>query len=152
MYLSKNFTLTELIKSQTAVRLGIDNNPSSQQIFHLQNLCENVLQKIRDRFEKPVIVSSGFRSIELCQAIGSSSKSQHAKGQAADIEVLSVDNKVLADWIKNNLIYDQLILEFYKESDPQSGWIHVSYINDKPRKEALKAFKDKGKTRYFPWS
>ena len=70
MYLSKNFTLTELIKSQTAVRLGIDNNPSSQQIFHLQNLCENVLQKIRDRFEKPVIVSSGFRSIELCQAIG----------------------------------------------------------------------------------
>ena len=152
MYLSKNFTLTELIKSQTAVRLGIDNNPSSQQIFHLQNLCENVLQKIRDRFEKPVIVSSGFRSIELCQAIGSSSKSQHAKGQAADIEVLSVDNKVLADWIKNTLIYDQLILEFYKESDPQSGWIHVSYINDKPRKEALKAFKDKGKTRYFPWS
>ena len=152
MYLSKNFTLTELIKSQTAVRLGIDNNPSSQQIFHLQNLCENVLQKIRDRFEKPVIVSSGFRSIELCQAIGSSSKSQHAKGQAADSEVLSVDNKVLADWIKNNLIFDQLILEFYKESDPQSGWIHVSYINDKPRKEALKAFKDKGKTRYFPWS
>ena len=152
MYLSKNFTLTELIKSQTAVRLGIDNNPSSQQIFHLQNLCENVLQKIRDRFEKPVIVSSGFRSIELCQAIGSSSKSQHAKGQAADIEVLSVDNKVLSDWIKNNLIFDQLILEFYKESDPQSGWIHVSYINDKPRKEALKAFKDKGKTRYFPWS
>ena len=66
--------------------------------------------------------------------------------------MLSVDNKVLADWIKNNLIYDQLILEFYKESDPQSGWIHVSYINDKPRKEALKAFKDKGKTRYFPWS
>tara|TARA_R100000988_G_C3963434_1_gene147486 strand:- start:266 stop:724 length:459 start_codon:yes stop_codon:yes gene_type:complete len=152
MYLSKNFTLTELIKSQTAVRLGIDNNPSSQQIFHLQNLCENVLQKIRDRFEKPVIVSSGFRSIELCQAIGSSSKSQHAKGQAADIEVLSVDNKVLAEWIKNNLIFDQLILEFYKESDPQSGWIHVSYINDKPRKEALKAFKNKGKTRYFPWS
>ena len=152
MYLSKNFTLTELIKSQTAVRLGIDNNPTSQQIFHLQNLCENVLQKIRDRFEKPVIESSGFRSIELCQAIGSSSKSQHAKGQAADIEVLSVDNKVLADWIKNNLIFDQLILEFYKESDPQSGWIHVSYINDKPRKEALKAFKDKGKTRYFPWS
>ena len=152
MYLSKNFTLTELIKSQTAVRLGIDNNPSSQQIFHLQNLCENVLQKIRDRFEKPVIVSSGFRSIELCQAIGSSSKSQHAKGQAADIEGLSVDNKVLAEWIKNNLIFDQLILEFYKESDPQSGWIHVSYINDKPRREALKAFKDKGKTRYFPWS
>ena len=151
MNLSKNFTLCELTKSQTAIRLGIDNTPSSQQIFHLQNLCENVLQKIRDRFEKPVIVSSGFRSIELCHAIGSSAKSQHAKGQAADIEVLNVDNKVLAEWIKNNLIFDQLILEFYKESDPQSGWIHISYVNDNPRKQSLKAYKDKGKTRYIPW-
>ena len=152
MYLSKNFTLTELIKSQKTVRLGIDNKPRSKQIYHLKNLCENVLQTISDRFVKPVIVSSGFRSIELCQAIGSSSNSQHAKCQAADIDVLSVDNQVLADWIKNNLIYDQLILDFYKESDPHSGWIHVSYINDKPRKEALKACKDKGKTRYFQWS
>ena len=78
-------------------------------------------------------------------------KSQHAKGQAADIEVLSVDNKVLAEWIKNNLVFDQLILEFYKESDPQSGWIHVSYVSENPRKQSLKAYKDKGKTRYIPW-
>ena len=101
----------------------------------------------------PVVVSSGYRSPQLCEVIGSSSKSQHAKGQAADIEIPGVDNKVLAQWIKNNLVFDQLILEFYKESDPRSGWIHVSYVAENPRKESLKAYKDqKNKTRYIPWS
>ena len=151
MQLSKNFSLNELVKSQTAMRLGINNTPSSQEIFNLKNLCENVLQRVRDRFKEPVIINSGYRSVKLCKAIGSSGKSQHAKGQAADIEVMNLDNKVVAEWIKNNLIYDQLILEFYKESDPQSGWIHISYVNDNPRKQSLKAYKDKGKTRYVPW-
>jgi len=153
MQLSKNFTLSELTKSQTAARCGIDNTPNQQCVFHLKNLCENVLQKVRDRFLLPVVVSSGYRSPQLCEAIGSSSKSQHAKGQAADIEIPGVDNKVLAQWIKNNLVFDQLILEFYKESDPRSGWIHVSYVAENPRKESLKAYKDqKNKTRYIPWS
>ena len=153
MQLSKNFTLSELTKSQTATRLGIENKPSSQETLHLKNLCENILQKVRDRFNEPVIINSGYRSIKLCQAIGSSSKSQHAKGQAADIEVANLDNKKVAEWIKNNLEYDQLILEFYKESEgPRSGWIHVSYVSDKPRRQALLADKDKdNKTRYMPW-
>ena len=153
MQLSKNFSLNELIKSQTSMRLGINNVPSSQEIFNLKNLCENILQRVRDRFKEPVIINSGYRSVKLCKAIGSTGKSQHAKGQAADIEVMNIDNKVVAEWIKNNLNYDQLILEFYKESEgPRSGWIHVSYVSDNPRKQALLADKDKNnKTRYMPW-
>ena len=154
MQLSKNFSLQELTKSQTATRLGIDNTPNKAQIINLKNLCENILQKVRDRFAKPVIINSGFRCVELCEAIGSSSKSQHASGSAADIEVMTLDNKVLAEWIKKNLIFDQLILEFYKESEgPRSGWIHVSYSASDPRGQSLIAYKDeKGKTRYIPWS
>ena len=154
MQLSKNFSLQELTKSQTATRLGIDNTPNKAQIINLTNLCKNILQKVRDRFAKPVIINSGFRCVELCEAIGSSSKSQHASGSAADIEVMTLDNKVLAEWIKKNLIFDQLILEFYKESEgPRSGWVHVSYSASDPRGQSLIAYKDeKGKTRYIPWS
>tara|TARA_A100000171_G_scaffold20865_1_gene19266 strand:+ start:2459 stop:2923 length:465 start_codon:yes stop_codon:yes gene_type:complete len=154
MQLSKNFSLQELTKSQTATRLGIDNTPNKAQIINLTNLCVNILQKVRDRFAKPVIINSGFRCVELCEAIGSSSKSQHASGSAADIEVMTLDNKVLAEWIKKNLIFDQLILEFYKESEgPRSGWVHVSYSASDPRGQSLIAYKDeKGKTRYIPWS
>ena len=97
MQLSKNFSLNELTKSQTAIRLGINNVPSSQEIFNLKNLCENILQRVRDRFKEPVIINSGYRSVKLCNAIGSSGKSQHAKGQAADIEVMNLDNKVVAE-------------------------------------------------------
>ena len=151
MQLTENFSLAELTKSQTATRLGFDNKPSQQQILSLKKLCENVLPPIRNRFEKPVIISSGFRSAQLNKAIGSSSKSQHCKGEAADIEIYGIDNKHLAQWINNNTKYDQLILEFYKESDPQSGWVHVSYT-DTCRKQFLKAYKDAdGKTRYMPW-
>ena len=154
MQLSKNFTLQELTKSQTATRLGLDNTPNKTQIINLTNLCENILQKIRDRFQKPVIINSGFRCVALCEAIGSSRNSQHAVGSAADIEVVTLDNKVLAEWIKKNLIFDQLILEFYKESEgPRSGWVHVSYSASDPRGQSLIAYKDeKGKTRYIPWS
>tara|TARA_R100000988_G_C3921218_1_gene126875 strand:- start:44 stop:508 length:465 start_codon:yes stop_codon:yes gene_type:complete len=154
MELSKNFSLQELTKSQTAIRLGIDNTPNKAQIINLKNLCKNILQKVRDRFEKPVVINSGFRCIALCEAIGSSSKSQHATGSAADIEVINLDNKVLGEWIKNNLVFDQLILEFYKESEgPRSGWVHVSYSASDPRGESLLAYRDeKNKTRYIPWS
>ena len=152
MNLTENFSLAELTKSQTATRLGFDNKPNQMQVLALTKLCENVLQPIRNKFEKPVIKSSGFRSARLSEAIGSSSKSQHCKGEAADIEIFGLDNKILARWIHNNIKYDQLILEFYKESEgSNSGWVHVSYT-DNCRKQFLKAYKDaKGKTRYIPW-
>lgn len=152
MKLSANFKLSELTKSQTAERKGINNNPSAGQIDNLRELCINVLQPIRSNFDKPVIISSGFRSAELCIAIGSSIDSQHTKGQAADLEVPGIDNKELATWIKNNLEFDQLILEFYKEGEPDSGWVHVSYSTEQNRKQSLLAYKDENnKTKYKPW-
>jgi len=152
MKLSANFKLSELTKSQTAERKGINNNPSSGQIDNLRELCMNVLQPIRSNFDKPVIISSGYRSAELCIEIGSSIHSQHTKGQAADLEVPGIDNKELATWIKNNLEYDQLILEFYKEGEPDSGWVHISYSTEQNRKQSLLAYKDENnKTKYKPW-
>ena len=150
MKLSANFNLAELIKSQTAERKGIPNNPSPGQIDNLRDLCMNVLQPIRSNFEKPVIISSGYRSAELCIAIGSVLTSQHTEGKAADIEVPGVDNKELAEWIRNNLEYDQLILEFYKEGEPDSGWVHVSYNGENNRNQFLIASRENDKVIYRP--
>ena len=150
MKLSENFELNELIKSQIAERKGIPNNPSTDQINNLKHLCLNVLQPIRSHFDFPVIISSGYRSPELCVAIGSKPTSQHSEGKAADIEIASVDNKELAMWIKDNINFDQLILEFYKEGDPNSGWVHVSYNGDKNRKEFLIATREEEKIVYRP--
>jgi len=153
MKLSANFQLSELVKSQTAERKGIPNNPSPAHIDNLKALCVNVLQPIRSHFEAPVMISSGYRSPELCIAIGSKITSQHATGNAADLEVPGVDNKVLATWIKENLEYDQLILEFYRDGEPDSGWVHVSWNSDKNRSNSLRAARDEelGKTVYKPW-
>ena len=149
MNLSRNFSLQELIKSDTAIRKGIDNNPNADQIEKLKLLCENILQPVRDHFGR-VKVTSGFRSVELCTAIGSSVNSQHAKAEAADFECIGVDNAELADWIHKNLSYDQLILEFYTPGEPNSGWIHCSWIADAPRASFLHAYKSEGKTKYKP--
>ena len=149
MNLSRNFTLSELIKSDTAIRRGINNNPNAEQIEKLKLLCENSLQPVRDHFGR-VKITSGFRSSELCVAIGSSVNSQHAKAEAADFECIGVDNAELADWIHKNLQYDQLILEFYTPGEPNSGWIHCSWIPDQPRASRLHAFKSEGKTKYKP--
>ena len=149
MNLSRNFTLSELIKSDTAIRRGINNNPNAEQIEKLKALCENILQPVRDHFGR-VKVTSGFRSVELCEAIGSSARSQHAKAEAADFEVIGTDNAELFDWIKNNLSPDQLILEFYTPSEPNSGWIHCSWIEGTPRASFLHAYKSEGKTKYKP--
>ena len=127
MKLSKNFSLAEMVKSQTAERKGIPNEHDDNQVYAMTLLAENILQPIRDKFG-PFIVSSGFRSAELCVAIGSKITSQHAKGEAADFEVAGVDNLDLANWIKDNLNYDQLILEFYTGGN--TGWIHCSYVMD----------------------
>lgn len=127
MQITANFSLDEMTKSQTALRKGINNMPDPIHLHNLHGLCHNILQPVREHFGRPVTVSSGFRSVELCLAIGSSSVSQHAKGQAADFEVIGIDNKKVAEWIRDNLDFDQLILEFYNEGEPQSGWIHCSY-------------------------
>ena len=151
MQLSKNFSLQELIKSQTAERKGIDNTPSTEHQENLKLLCTSILQPIRDHFSRVVSVSSGYRSPELCTAIGSKITSQHAKGQAADFEIFGVSNKELADYIDQNLDYDQLILEYWNESDPNSGWVHCSFNTQGNRKQYLKAYKDENnKTKYAP--
>ena len=151
MKLSANFTLSELTSSQMATRHGIPNEPKPDHIDNLKALCINVLQPIRSEFEKPVMISSGYRSPELCVRIGSSINSQHAKGQAADFEIHSVSNKDLALWIKNNLEFDQLILEFHNEAEPNSGWIHCSYSLKTNRNQSLIAYRDEdGKVQYKP--
>ena len=151
MSLSANFSLKELTKSQTATRKGIDNTPTPEHQDNLKSLCTHVLQPIRDHFDRVVTVSSGYRSPELCTAIGSKITSQHAKGQAADFEIFGVSNKELADYINQNLDYDQLILEYWKESDPNSGWVHCSFKTEGNRKQYLKAYKDENnKTCYQP--
>jgi hypothetical protein len=149
MNLSRNFTLSELIKSDTAIRRGIDNNPNADQIEKLKGLCENILQPVRDHFGR-VKVTSCYRSPELCVAIGSSVNSQHARAEAADFECMGTDNAELADWIYKNLEFDQLILEFYTVGEPNSGWIHCSYVPEGARKQFLHAFKNEGKTKYKP--
>jgi hypothetical protein len=138
MQLSKHFTLEEFTKSMTAQRKGIDNTPGSGDIKNLEDLCYEVLEPVRNKFDKPVRISSGYRSEALCEAIGSNTTSQHAKGQAADFEIPGVPNIKIAYWIQANCDFDQLILEYYSPSDGSKGWVHCSY-NEKGsnRKQVL---------------
>ena len=146
MKLSKNFSLIEFTKSQTAIRKGIDNKPTNLHLASLTVLCNEILQPLRDWYLKPITINSGYRSEELNKAIGGSKTSQHCKGQAADIDTVS-DNIKLFFYIKDNLEYDQLLAEF--EQDGNIAWIHVSYnpsgIN---RNETRIARKVNGKTEY----
>jgi hypothetical protein len=148
MQLSKNFSLNELIYSDTAIRKSISNNPNEEQINNLKLLCENILEPVRKNFNSPVIINSGYRSPEVCLAVGSTIKSQHTKGQAADFEIVGIANKDLADWIVANLDYDQCILEFWNENEPNSGWVHCSYSSFGNRRQYLKAQKIDGKIVY----
>ena len=148
MKLSKNFSLKEMTKSQTALRRGIDNEPGDEQEANLQQLCEQVLQKVRDHFGKPVTVNSGYRSPELNKAIGGSTTSDHCKGMAADIEIPGISNYEIADWIKENCEFRQLILEFYTPGVPDSGWVHVSYNYEENEKKVMTALKENGRTVY----
>ena len=138
MQLSKHFTLEEFTKSMTAQRKGIDNTPGSGDIKNLEDLCYEVLEPVRNKFDKPVRITSGYRSEALCEAIGSKKTSQHAKGQAADFEVPGIPNIKIAYWIQANCDFDQLILEYYSPSDGSKGWVHCSY-NEKGsnRKQVL---------------
>ena len=148
MNLSENFTLQELIYSDTAVRMGIDNKPNDETVENLKILCENILEPIRSHFKAPVVVSSGYRSEAVCLAVGSSSKSQHIKGQAVDFEIFGIPNKDVTDWIVQNLDYDQCILEFWNDKEPNSGWVHCSYSKDNNRKQYLNAQKLNGRIVY----
>lgn len=148
MKLSENFTMAEFTKSQTATRMGIDNTPEGEHLDAAVALFENVVQKVRDNFGVTVI-NSGYRSPDLNAAVGGSSKSQHCKGEAVDIECPGTPNAELAQWIVDNLEFDQVILEFYTPGIPDSGWVHVSYKADgENRKSILTAMKENGKTVY----
>ena len=149
MNLSANFTLKELTKSDTATRLGIDNTPNDEALENLKLLCEKVLQPVRDHFGKSVTVNSGYRSPESNAAVGGSKTSDHCKGQACDLEIDGIPNPELAQWIMDNLDYTQLILEFYTQGQPNSGWVHVSYDPDNLKKQELTAVKVAGKTQYL---
>ena len=138
MKLSENFSLNELCKSDTAIRLDINNVAYDEDVINcLENVATNILQPLRDHYGIAYAPNSGFRSQDLNKAIGSSNKSQHCKGQAVDIEIPTIDNSDLALYIENNLDYDQLILEFYKQGDPKSGWVHVSFKSEGNRKQSL---------------
>lgn len=149
MNLSANFTLKELTRSDTADRLDIDNTPNDEQIESLRLLCENILQPVRDHFGKPVKINSGFRCPALNQATGGSATSDHCKGQACDFEIDGVSNPELAQWVADNLKYTQLILEFYTQGQPNSGWVHASFNPDNLKCQELTAVKVAGKTQYL---
>jgi zinc D-Ala-D-Ala carboxypeptidase len=150
MNLTANFSLHELSKSETALRMGFDNTPDDEATENLRLLCEKVLQPVRDHYGKGVKVNSAYRSPESNAAVGGSKTSDHCKGMAADIEIPGVANADLAQWIMDNLDYTQLILEFYTPGIPDSGWVHVSYDPNNLKKQELTATKVAGKTQYLP--
>ena len=137
MRLSKHFKLEEFEKSMTATRKGIENKAGSGEIKNLTDLCYGVLEPVRAKFEKPITITSGYRSEELCVAINSKKTSQHTKGEAVDFEIAGVSNLQVALWIENNCDFDQLILEYWKDGEPNSGWVHCSFKEGSNRKQVL---------------
>ncbi len=150
MQLSKNLSLAEMTRSESAKRAGIKNNPTKLHLANMVKLANDIFQPIRDYFGIPIHLSSGYRSKELNAVIpGSSKTSQHSKGEAIDIDMdnTKITNKQVFDYIKDNLEFDQLIWEFGTKDNP--AWVHVSYnASGKQRKQILKAKKSNGKTVY----
>ena len=143
MQLSDHFTLSELTKSSTAERLGIANEPGSTEVENLIMVCDQILEPVRNHYGIAFAPNSGFRCLDLNRAIGSSDKSQHVTGQAVDFEVPGIDNKDVALWVVDNCQFDQLILEFYKEGEPSSGWVHCSYTIDGDNRKSARVFDGK---------
>jgi hypothetical protein len=137
MHLSPHFTLTELIKSQITIRRGIKNVPNAGQINNLKRVTKGILEPVREHFGRPFSPSSGFRSQALNVAIGSKSSSQHTRGEAVDFELPGISNRDVAEWIRDHLDFDQLILEFHDPEDPMSGWVHVSLKEKENRRQVL---------------
>jgi hypothetical protein len=151
MKLSEHLDLSEVIRSESAKRNGISNMPTEAHIANLKLLAEKVFEPIRNHFRCPIHVSSAYRSVELNRAVKGSSSSQHCTGEAIDVDMdgtpNGVTNKMVFDYIKNNLEFDQLIWEFGTDTNPD--WVHVSYESTgKQRKQVLKAIKINGATRY----
>jgi len=139
-----------MVKSETALRHDMDNTPGEAEIENLKRLAEKVLQPVRDHYGKGVKVNSGYRHPEVNAKVGGSKTSDHCKGQAADIEIPGVANADLAKWVAENLDFTQVILEFYTQGIPDSGWVHVSYDPANLKKQTLTAVKQNGKTVYLP--
>lgn len=150
MQLTKNFSLIELTSSETAVRKGIDNTPTQLVVTNLKELCENVMQPLRDWYGKPINITSGYRSPKLNKAIGGSTTSEHCFGQAIDFTLPVEDYKPVFEFIRTKLEYSQLIWEMGNDTAPQ--WIHVSFRLGNNRKQVLKAYKNAiGQTKYKPY-
>lgn len=147
---SRSFFLDQFTYSPTAKRFNMSNEPNAEAKANLRNIIKKIAQPIVDHFKKPLKINSGYRSPQVNVAVGGASKSQHVTGEAIDIEIEGLSNKVLADWIDKNLEYDQLILEFYNPMEGvNSGWVHVSLRRTaKNRKSKLVAYKDGKATRY----
>ncbi len=150
MKLTENFSLAEMIKSETALRNGLDNTPGPVEIENLKALCENILQPLRNAYGRGIKVNSGFRHPNVNAAVGGSRTSDHCKGQAADIEIPGIPNYDLAKYISENFWYTQLILEFYTPGIPDSGWVHVSYNPADLKCQSLTAMRENGKVVYKP--
>ncbi len=143
----REVSLKELLFSETAIRLNIPNEPTDQILINLQTLIYEVINPIVNHFGD-IKITSGYRSPELCKAIGSSERSQHTTGMACDFEVLGYSNQEVSLWIVKNLEFDQCILEYWSPEKPQSGWIHCSYNKAGNRKMYLRAYKANGRTVY----
>ena len=140
MNLSKSFTLLELTQSQEAARTGLDNTPTTEHIKSLNLLCANILQPLRDKVDRPIVISSGYRSVNLNRLIGGSVFSQHTTGQAADFTIPSMTVEEVISIIRElNLPVDQCINEY-------GQWIHISHRHN--RGQFLAAKKKDHKTVY----
>ena len=147
--ISKHISYREGVYSTTATRLGIDNTPNDEQLENMELVAEEVFEPLRAYVGGPIKINSFFRSPKLNTAIGGSSKSQHCKGQAIDIDDTfgRATNAEMYHFIKKHLDFDQMIWEFGDEDNPD--WVHVSYVSsDKNRNRCLQAYKEKGKTKY----
>ena len=152
MQLTEHFTLEEMTVSPTAKRLGLSNQPTPEHIENMRYCCEKILEPVRAHFGKPVQINSSYRAPLVNKAVGGSKTSQHVNGQAIDFEIPGIDNKSVADWVADNLEFDQVILEFYTKGDKNSGWVHASIKKEGGnRKQRLIASKSKsGGTTYTP--
>jgi len=143
MQLTEHFKLEEMTVSPTAKKLGLSNTPTAEHIENMRYCCEKILEPVRAKFG-PVTINSSYRAPAVNKAVGGSKTSQHVNGQAIDFEVKGVDNKTVADWVADNLEFDQVILEFYAAGDKNSGWVHASIKKEGGnRKQRMIASKSK---------
>jgi len=154
MKLSKNLSLDEVIKSNTAIRRGIDNTPTEEHIKNLKYIAEKIFQPIREHFGVPIYISSGYRSQALNEAIGGSSRSFHSHGMALDLDQdgknKGVSNADVFYYIKNNLPFTELIWEFGNETNP--NWVHVAIALGRENEKNIKiAQKVNNQTTYNKW-